>query len=277
MTEPICLRSLWQTLTAAASTCALFAAANWGMAEILHFSSSGMKILFHILVFAVPLMPLCISIANACKVRMVQSRLGAEATRLLDYRSIAIITLCPIYIQIPSALAENMPAALKGLRITMSRQELEDDVCPLELQCTADVTRDSDEAHDNTDASADLITQDSAHHQWVCLKLESTSFVSDLYGAEYELACRAALLRTGLAPKCKDLCILRARNRFQSLVTSLQAGGYVLSVLQRMVQHLAISPLEAIVTSLSIMVAIPATCQTLRLRKLSAPSPAPFQ
>lgn len=56
-----------------------------------------------------------------------------------------------------------------------------------------------------------------------------------------------------LEPEYKQLSYMREKSRFQALVTALQAGGYMLTVAERLVRDLEVSPLEAAVAFYSVL------------------------
>eukprot|EP00250_Pteridium_aquilinum_P020661 c24900_g1_i3 orf=110-433(+) len=101
-----CPRSLKQALISAVSTFALFVAANcWEMSFLVGDPSLVdllPRILHAMFVFALPAFTLYLSMWNAAQVWAVKRSLQHKMSpQHVDDGSIAILTLCPIFIRIP--------------------------------------------------------------------------------------------------------------------------------------------------------------------------------
>ncbi|MCO5559410.1 hypothetical protein L7F22_013009 [Adiantum nelumboides] len=254
MANPQCLRSIFQTLVEAASTLALFVASNWGLAGVIGDAQTRgipQQLAFHTHVaFAVPLVALYMSVYNALQVWSVEKSLNQEAdrSRYPDRDTISIITLCPIYIQFPEP-AIDQRVQLQALIEQNNYRQVDTDVhgdhmnellevCPLALcPATVDAMLPQAEARDG---------------RMMCIQLPDTSPLSDGQCAPDRLV----LLSLDLVPRSKELSFLPSKKWFQSLITAIQAIGYALTVLHRIIKHLGISPVEAIVTFLCIIVTI---------------------
>lgn len=250
-------RLLENTLASAASTCALFAAANWGAAAIMGSQTNFFsQFLEHfVVIFLMPMYPLMFSMWNALHVWRVKRILYN-----LHYENgcIAIMTLCPMYILVPGELASEDqhlgPNYLQEQkrRITDSQRM---DACPLELrpaarpQAEVGGTDDAAGAQADEDAAAES-DEDAAAQDWICLQLPDTSLFGDRNG----VAERLTFLSLGLVPTYRELSFLRSRNGFQVLVTGVQAVSYIVQILRRAVLGLGVSPFEAIVTFFCIIV-----------------------
>ncbi|MCO5583999.1 hypothetical protein L7F22_037917 [Adiantum nelumboides] len=106
---------------------------------------------------------------------------------------------------------------------------------------------------------SNVIDDDDGEGRMVCIQLPDTSPLSDGQCAPDRLV----LLSLDLVPRSKELSFLPSKKWFQSLITAVQAIGYTLAVFQRLIHHLGISPVEAIVTFLCIIVTIQLGIQAL--------------
>lgn len=246
----VCLRSLKDALISAASTFALFVAANWNMSFLIgNPDVVGLvwRILHHAMfALTMPLLALYLSAWNAFQVRAVKRSLSQRD--LVDHDSLAILTLCPIYIKVPQAQdANNFWQSHSFNETTCSELKK---LRPANLVPASQVQA----AGAARDVAVDLQEYSPDFMYWQLP--ETTGFMISILRNTNRAQARVALLDSGLAPDYKELCFLRLRSHFQSVVTALQAGANMLNVLQRMLQHLAVSPLEAIMFYLSLLVTL---------------------
>ncbi|MCO5577732.1 hypothetical protein L7F22_031564 [Adiantum nelumboides] len=214
--------------------------------------------------FAVPLVALYMSVYNALQVWSVEKSLLQEADRgrYPDHETISIITLCPIYIQFPEPAIDQRGQLVALMEQNNYRQVDTDvqgdhmnellEVCPLALRPAAvDAISPQAEARAAM-PGPNVINDDVGEGRMVCIQLPDTSPLSDGQCAPERLV----LLSLDLVPRSKELSFLPSKKWFQSLITAIQAIGYSLTVLHRIIKHLGISPVEAIVTFLCIIVTI---------------------
>eukprot|EP00250_Pteridium_aquilinum_P020659 c24900_g1_i1 orf=110-1450(+) len=279
-----CPRSLKQALMSALSTFALFVAANcWEMSFLVgdpKLVDLLSRILHATFAFTVPAITLYLSMWNAAQVwavkRSLQRKMSPQhvgdgsnvkaSQHPLDDGSVAILTLCPIFIRIPqrSPPTTNPTPPTQALESTQTpppTQPLEPTQAFLEDK-TWDQIKElypsrlapRDVANDG-DAMLDTRAQGSNGYKFykVC---DTTSVLMRVLLDTKRVQARVALLASGLAPNYKELRFLRSRNSFQTVVTLIQASGNLVGLVQRMAQHVAISPLEAIIFYLSVLVAL---------------------
>lgn len=279
---------MWETLVAAASTFALFVAANSGDVDLLGdvFNSALIPTVLPFLAFSQ-------SVDNVSDVSSVKRILGAKMD---NHGTIAIITIIPIYIRFPASTLtsdelHNLKTA-RGYESITEENELEH-LCPLELYPAPSyappnvnnsnaISKDENASNTiarskgtngiNTDVNAintnvdhaintdmNAISKDAINTDVDAINPEASN--ADQLMVLRQLPAgrkkeKEVLLRLGLAPTYKELSFLRSRNRFQTVVTCLQAAGYMLTALQRALENLGISPVEAFVTFLCITVCV---------------------
>lgn len=335
------MRSLGPTLISAAASFAVFAVANWGNCLIfLPVSQSFVRLLILQVMYALgmPNYGLYLSVDQATQVWRWKRALANALTRdtdpinhsswwsklqhrLDDHNRIAIMLVCPIFLEViqPSELFENIRQSGhdRANPELYSLKELKEKWCPLEL-CPAstynNIQADDEDIRDVQSDHADIQAHEAvvanhdqeavgkyvniqatdadiqAHPAVVASHDQEANIQADVEAeahvdiqadavqsdaniqpahqdhdeadvGKYIQASiytdnRMALLMSGLAPEYKELRYLRMRNRFQTMVTALQVGGYMLGVIQRMAQHLDITPIEAILLFLCILTAL---------------------
>eukprot|EP00250_Pteridium_aquilinum_P020250 c24764_g1_i2 orf=297-1337(+) len=253
-------RSLGMALMSAATTFAVFVASNWDPGYVTGWANVFLNIFGHIVfAFGAPTAALMSSIENARRVRAMgkileKTRSSSDQQEDCPNRcSVSALTLCPIFLEIPDS-SSTEDTQIEGFR-SRSAEEV-GRLRPLRLR-----TRDSP-IEVITHGRDNHFNQAGSSTQFLYFKLgsEKTSFDRVLFTGKEEdneeMRARCALLALGLAPEDEELGFLHSRSRFQSVASFCQASGYVVGVVERMCQNVGISPMEAIVCFLSLLVEV---------------------
>lgn len=264
------LRSMWETLVAAASTFGLFGAVNFGL--------DGDIVGNTFWVVLIPLIPFIASMKNVFTVSCLKSKLWeqkCEVNRDMKRRvaedweihcTIAIMALVPIYIRTSDdeQLIHNLIS--RGYR----KVELAE-ICSLELRPRSPAPST---VNAGIIAADDQLSPKDVENNIVMdlnIPPRRPATVDDEADIVVPDKEREVLLRLGLAPTYKELKCLRSRNRFETVVMGFQAAGYVLTVVQRMVQNLGTSPVEALVTFLCIIMCLQLLMELYACRHFQRP------